>query len=244
MKRRARYALGLAFSLAVVAALYLFLWRGALQPPSETIAAAPPTTNEKPAKDASSDDPDIPNPKADVAIQAIANARRLAADGKFPEADAELKKADEAVPDMPQTKQARDDIALMQTPQGQLRMQLNRADLAIERNDIPAADAALAKAEQVVPDSPDIAPLRQRLKELQQHKLQRDNRVAGLLTAMREAIARQDFAAADDALNQAERLDVSNPDVLKARVELNRAHNAVIKKEQEAPAPSLSSPQR
>jgi hypothetical protein len=123
-----------------------------------------------------------------------------------------------------------------------LRLQLNRADLAIERNDTAAAEAALTKAEQAVPDSPDIAPLRQRLQELQQRKLQRDTRVATLLTAMREAIARQDFAAADDALNQAERLDVSSQLVLNARIELNRAHNAAMKKERETPVPPLTPP--
>jgi uncharacterized protein HemY len=191
---------------------------------------------------AASDDPDLPNPKADLAIRAVANARRLATDGKFPEAEAELKKAEEAMPDMGQIKQARDDIAAMQTPQGQLRIQLNKADLAIERNDDGAATAALAKAEQLAPDSPEIAPLRQRLQELQQKKLHHDNRLTTLLTTMREAIERGDFATANDALNQAERLDVGNAAVLQARIELNRAHNAALKKEADKPIPSPTAP--
>jgi hypothetical protein len=243
IKRLARYAAGLAFGLVLATGVY-FLWQGAARPPAESAsssAASAPATNSK-SRDASSDNPDIPNPKADLAIQAIAKARRLAADGNFAEAEAELKKADEAVPDMPQTKEARDEVAVLQTPQGQLRLQLSRAELAIERNDGGAAEAALAKAELIAPDSPEIAPLRQRLADLQQHKLRHDNRLTALLTAMREAIARQDFAAADDALNQAERLDVSNPDVLKARIELNRAHNAAMKEKEAAPVPSPTAP--
>jgi hypothetical protein len=143
---------------------------------------------------------------------------------------------------MVQTKQARDDIAVMQTPQGQLRIQLDKANLAIERNDGAAAEAALVRAEQLAPESTEIAPLRQRLQELQQRKLRRDNRLTALLTTMREAIARRDFAAADDALNQAARIDVGDPEVLKARVELNRAHNAAMKEQADKPIPSPTAP--
>ncbi len=232
-KRQVRYS-AMALGLVVIAGGVLLWQQGtkeaakSVMSPAASNAAAP---EAKPHP--STDNPDIPNPKIDLAIQAIGDARRLAIQGKFAEAEAELKKADDAVPGMPETKQARDDIAAMQTPQGQLRLQLNLAELAIERDDGAAAEAALAKAEQAAPDSPDIAPLRQRLQELQQRKLKRTNRVAALLTAMREAIARHDFAAADDALNQASRIDISNPDVLKARIELNRAHNAAMRNEEE-----------
>jgi hypothetical protein len=229
-------------ALGVVAiAAGFYLWQGG---PHQAAAPTDRPAPSSPKPPAVSDDPDMPNPKADLAIQAIANARRLASDGKFTEAEAELKRAEDAVPGMGQIKQARDDIAVMQTPQGQLRIQLNKADLAIERNDDAAASAALAKAEQLDPQSADIAPLKQRLQDLQERKLKHDNRVAGLLTKMREDISRGDFAGADDALNQAERIDVGNPDVLKARVELNRAHNEALKKQAEKPIPPVTPPQR
>jgi hypothetical protein len=43
---------------------------------------------------------------------------------------------------------------------------------------------------------------------------------------MREAIARHDFAAADGALNEAERINIRDPAVDQARSELARAHDA------------------
>jgi hypothetical protein len=46
------------------------------------------------------------------------------------------------------------------------------------------------------------------------------------LTTMREAIARHDFAAADGALNEAARIDVRDPALDAARIELARAHDA------------------
>jgi len=48
---------------------------------------------------------------------------------------------------------------------------------------------------------------------------------------MRQAIARHDFAAAVRALNEAERLDIRDPAIDPARVELARAHDAELKKE-------------
>ena len=48
---------------------------------------------------------------------------------------------------------------------------------------------------------------------------------------MREAIARGDFAAADRALNEATRLDILDPLIDPARVELARAHDAERQKE-------------
>ena len=43
---------------------------------------------------------------------------------------------------------------------------------------------------------------------------------------MREAMARRDFAAANSALNEAERIDVQEPAIRQARGELARAQNA------------------
>ena len=43
---------------------------------------------------------------------------------------------------------------------------------------------------------------------------------------MRQAVARHDFAAAARALNEAERLDIRDPAIDPARVELARAQDA------------------
>ena len=47
---------------------------------------------------------------------------------------------------------------------------------------------------------------------------------------MHEAMARHDFAAADGALNEAERIDIQEPVVRRARSELTRARNAELPK--------------
>jgi hypothetical protein len=39
-------------------------------------------------------------------------------------------------------------------------------------------------------------------------------------------VARRDFAAADSALNEAERIDIQNPSIRRARGELARARGA------------------
>lgn len=53
----------------------------------------------------------------------------------------------------------------------------------------------------------------------------KEDRIASLLAKMRAAVASQDFAAANSALNEAERLDVQSPTVQQARVELHRARD-------------------
>jgi tetratricopeptide (TPR) repeat protein len=161
----------------------------------------------------------------------IADARRQAAAGNFAEAEASLQKADKLIPDWPETAQARSDIAAMATPQGQLATQLARARAAIDQNDGAAAEKALAEAERLNPQAPEIAVLRQALQTAQQKETRRNNRITALLTTMREAIARHDLAAADSALNEAERIDLQDPSVRRARVELSRARNAGLKTE-------------
>jgi hypothetical protein len=114
----------------------------------------------------------------------------------------------------------------MSTPQGQLATQLDRARAAVEQDDAAAANKALAEAEKLNPQAPEIAQLRQALQAAQQKATHRSGRIAELLTTMREAIARHDFAAADGALNEAERTDIRDPAVDQARTELARAHDA------------------
>jgi len=75
---------------------------------------------------------------------------------------------------------------------------------------------------------PDV--LRQEMQSSQQKEATRSSRVAELLTAMRESIARKDIAGADRAFNEASRIDVLDPALDQARVELAQAHDAAREK--------------
>jgi tetratricopeptide (TPR) repeat protein len=191
-------------------------------------AAAPAAAGQ----DSSPGDPVVPTDAQNDQIRGlIADARRQAAAGNFAEAEALLQKADKVIPDLPAIVEARRDIAAMATPQGQLATQLERARAAVDQNDSAAAEKALAEAERINPQAPEIAELRQALQTAQQKETRRNDRIAALLATMREAIARHDLAAANGALNEAERIDLQNPSVRRARVELSRAQNAGLKTE-------------
>jgi hypothetical protein len=218
-------------ALAIVGGAVYLLERG-MAPPGELEAA--PTASTTPPKTPPAADEQAP-PTAiqnDQLVSLTAQARRLAADGKFDEAEAALQKADMVYRGWPETEKARSEIAQMRTPEGQLKTQLDRARLAIEHDDRATAEKALADAERLNAQAPQIAELRQALKEAEQKDLRRSNRVAELLTRMREDIARGDFAAADGDLNAAERIDVQDPAIRDARRELARARDAKQKEEQ------------
>ncbi len=68
--------------------------------------------------------------------------------------------------------------------------------------------------------------MRGALQAAKEKAAQRETRIADALTRMREAVAKHDFAAADSALNEAERIDVQDPLVRRARGELARARGA------------------
>ena len=164
--------------------------------------------------------------QTDQMARLLGDARRLAADGKFDEAKAALDQADAVMPGSDDTAAARRDIAALSSPEGQLVTQLARARAAIAQNDTVAANQALAAAEKINPQAPEIPQLRQAMQAAQQKETHRNSRVTELLTTMREAIARHDFAAADGALNEAARIDVRDPALDAARIELARAHDA------------------
>ena len=195
------------------------------KPVNATMDSASGTTAHPPSK--TSDDPVVPtDAQSDQVRGCIADARRQAATGNFTEAEALLRKADKVIPDLPETAQARSDFAAMATPQGQLATQLARARAAIDQNDGAAAEKALAEAERLNPQAPEIVELRRTLQAAQQKQTRHNDRITALLTTMREAIARHDLAAADSALNEAERIDIQDSSVRRARVELGRAQNA------------------
>jgi uncharacterized protein HemY len=190
-------------------------------------AEAPPAPA---ASSASDDEARIPtDAQNDHMMQLVAKARQLAGDGKFDEADAALQQADKIVPQSPQAAEARRDFAAMRTPEGQLKTQLTKARMAVEHGDYSAADRALAAAEQLNAQAPEIAELKQNLDKAKAKDTRRSSRIAEHLTAMREAIARNDFSAADSEIDAAERVDVDDPTVREARRELVRARNEAQK---------------
>jgi tetratricopeptide (TPR) repeat protein len=237
-KQVIRYGASGALAAIVVAGAVYLLDRSPTASPATTTAddANPPAAAKpraaKPAATAvaptaNPDEPAVPSAaQTDQMARLLGDARRLAADGKFDEAKATLDKADAVMPGSEDTAAARREIATLSTPQGQLTTQLARARAAIAQNDAAAATQALAEAEKINPQAPEIPQLRQAMQDAQQKETHRNSRIVELLTTMREAIARHDFAAADGALNEAARIDIRDPAIDQARIELTRAHDA------------------
>jgi hypothetical protein len=236
-KRQLRYG-ALAVAVLLLAAGLIALTHHAAGPsPSDaghrpaaagtasTSSVAPPTGQSD--LSSSSDEPTVVSAqRRDEAVGLIAEARRQASAANFAEAEASLKKAGAIVPQMPEVEQARADIERLKTPEGNLAAQLARARLAIDHNDSATAEAALAEASRIRPDAPEIAEMRGALQAAKEKAAQRETRIADALARMREAVAKRDFAAADSALNEAERIDVQDPSVRRARGELARARGA------------------
>jgi tetratricopeptide (TPR) repeat protein len=231
-KQLIRYGAFGALAVVVVAGAVYFFDRSPTASPAETADGANPTAAANPAADPATpavnpNEPVVPSAaQTDQVARLLGDARRLAADGNFAEAKAALDKADAVMPGSDDTAAARREITAMSTPQGQLATQLDRARAAIEQDDAAAANKALAEAEKLNPQAPEIAQLRQALQAAQEKETHRSSRIVELLTTMREAIARHDFAAADGALNEAERINIRDPAVDQARTELARAHDA------------------
>jgi hypothetical protein len=230
-RRQLRYG-ALTMAVILLAAGLIFLSHGSprngVSSASTSRAVSAPASVATAALPPSSADEDtvVGGLQRDEVVGLIANARRQAAAGNFAEADAWLQKAEKAVPHFPETEQARRDIQRLQTPEGGLASQLQRARLAIEHDDTAAAEAAIAEASRLKPDAPEIAELRAALQQSQEKATRREGRIAEALARMREAVARRDFAAADGALNEAARIDVQNPAIRRARGELARARGA------------------
>ena len=103
----------------------------------------------------------------------------------------------------------------------QLRLLVLDGRRAITRGDFAAAERALAQAEHIDSRSSDVIAARRDLREAQQ-RASRDH-ADGLVAQARNAIARHDFATADRLLEQGERLDARDPEVIAARRELREA---------------------
>ncbi len=218
-----QYAIGGVVVVAIAVGGYRY-FAGVEKPVAETATA----TRERPA--ANPDEPTVPSPtQADKILQLLGQARRLAGDGKFDEANARLDEADKVVKGQPEVAQARREIAEMRSPEGQLNLQITRARFAVDHGDKAAAETAFAEIEKLKPGAPEIVELRAKLEQNQKKDTRRDDRVTQHLAAMHDAMSKQDFATANSELNAAERIAVDDPTVQQARRELNRARNAAQK---------------
>ena len=224
-QRLIRYGALVVAALVVVGGVIYVLNR----PNVDTVATAEPAPRQ--AKPAADDEALSPSEAAiDRAMRLIGEGRRLGDEGKFDEANAKLDQAEKAVPGLSETADTRRRLAETSTPEGRFATQLARARTAIGNDDDAAAEAALAEAERLKPQSPEIAELRKAFQAAQQKEAKRTSRVAELLTAMRDAISRKDIAGADRAFNEAARVDVLDPALDMARVELAQAHEAAREK--------------
>ena len=219
--RLPRFAVIGAVGVVVLAggAFYLFDRPAAEAPPAPARQAA-----STPRADVTDVDATPDEALSDRAFHLIGQARRLAARGKFAEATAKLDDADKVAPGL--TSEALRKIAGLATPEGHFAIQFDRARTAVGNDDYAEAEKALAEAERLKPQAPEIAELRQAMQATQQKEAMRSSQVAQLLTAMRESIARKDIAGADRAFNEAARIDVLDPALDEARTELAHAHEA------------------
>jgi len=190
----------------------------ALSPATASATAAQATTGDEVTV--------VDGLRRDDAVASIGDARRQAAAGNYVAAEASLDKAEKAMPRLPETQQARADIAVLKTPEGQFAHHILRARFAVDHDDRAVAETELAEAARLKADAPEIAELRAALQAAHDKKAHREARITDALSRMREAMARRDFAAANSALNEAERIDVQAPTIRQARVELARAQNA------------------
>jgi tetratricopeptide (TPR) repeat protein len=228
--RLPRFAVIGAVGVAVVAgAFYLFDRTGA-EAPAPVPAPARQANASQPRVDLSDVDSLPDEASSDRAFHLVAQALRLADRGKFTEATAKLDEADKLVPGLSETGEARRKIAALATPDGQFALQIARARTAVGNADYAEADKALAEATKLKPEAPEIAELRQAVQATQQKEAKRSSQVAEALTTMRQAIARKDIASADRAFNEASRIDVLDPALDQARVELAHAHDEASNK--------------
>jgi len=227
-KRGWRYAIAGPLCFAIIGAGAYLITRQEKSADPQVVEAKKPAVPAATKQPSSADEPSVlPTAVTDQARAFVGEARRLAAAGNFAEAETALQKAEAAAPGLDETAQARREIAELNTPRGQLAAQLDRARNALERGDNTAAEQAITAAERLDAQAPEIAGLRANLQAAQRKDAHRDDHIAALLAEMRTAAARQDFATANRVLNEAERIDIQNRDVLKARDELNREQRPV-----------------
>jgi len=230
---RQRLIMG-GIGIAVVAAIVVLAlepWHSGMTP-SEANAVRGSGPAEQTQALSYADEVTPPTPlQNDQIVQLVGEARRLVREGKFDEAELTLQKAEKISKSAPQIGQVHDEIARLKTPEGRLAAELARARVAVDHGDKPAADKALAEIEKIKPDLPELAELRATLQQQQAKIDRRDQRIKEHLVAMRDAMKRGDFGAADSELNAAARIDVTDTSVRRARSELAEAYEDARKKQ-------------
>jgi hypothetical protein len=113
---------------------------------------------------------------------------------------------------------------------GQARAAIADARRLAARGNFGDAETALQNADRVVPGFAETAMARREIADMRTARGQTgrqdnrpDNRLAALLATAQAAIARHDYAAADRALDEAERIDARDPAVVQTRNELLEA---------------------
>ena len=113
---------------------------------------------------------------------------------------------------------------------GQARAWIADARRLAARGNFGDAETALQNADQVVPGFAETAMVRREIADMRTARGQtgrqdnrQDSRLAALLATAQAAIARPDYAAADRALDEAERIDARDPAVVQTRHELLEA---------------------
>lgn len=115
----------------------------------------------------------------------------------------------------------------------QARAAIAEAQRLAGRGDFTGAETSLQNADRLVPGFAETATARREIAEQRTTRgdgrrdrgdqRQDNNRLAALVDTARAAIARRDYGAADRALDEAERIDARDPQVVRTRSQLQEA---------------------
>ncbi|HEY7609614.1 MAG TPA: hypothetical protein VIF14_10325 [Alphaproteobacteria bacterium] len=159
----------------------------------------------------------------------VAKARRAAAEGKFAEAERDHQEAQSLAPALPELAAARTEFARLKREaddKAALRKYLADMRAALQRKDFTAAERALAEAEKLARDAPEVKSARAEFEKAKRDvdaDRQKAARVQKLVADARDALQRKDLAAAERAVADAEKLDRDAPAVKAVRAELEAA---------------------
>ena len=166
--------------------------------------------------------------KIEQARRLVIEARRYAAAGNFPDADALLADAQRLAPTLPEIAQARAEFARLRAEREQRFRERSAYVSAIEQAftafRLWEAESLIAEGERRFANDPAFRGYRARLTQIRaQAEWQRRMRVAREhLAAARQAMDRGDFRQADRELDQAEGLAPGLPEIRAARADLAR----------------------
>jgi len=155
--------------------------------------------------------------------QLLLDARRAITRGDFDSADRALDQAERIDPHAADVIAARRDMRdaqqRVQREERRVDAMVAEARAAIVRHDFATADRLLDQAEKMDARDRGVQQARAELNAARDT----NRRVDGLVAQARSAIARHDYTMADRLLDQAEKLDARDRDVVQARAEFNAA---------------------